>query len=221
MSSKNTILAAAVRVLLRDGLMALTLDAVAKEAGVSKGGLLYHFRSKDDLIRGMIGHFQGQQEADIKRRAEADPDPKGRWLRAFVDASFVGDLSDGDIRLSRSETLALKMSLLSAIAMSPELVAEVSARCDAWAPKMFEGCDDPIDAWITCLATDGLWLWELFGLFPGDEGLRAQIIGRLRARTYGAVDASSPARRKDPAEVPAKVAKPTKAKPSNSVRGRK
>ena len=36
------------------GVAKLTLEAVAKEAGVSKGGLLYHFSNKEALIEGMI-----------------------------------------------------------------------------------------------------------------------------------------------------------------------
>lgn len=41
---------AARAVLLRDGVTALTLEAVAREAGVTKQGLLYHFASKEELV---------------------------------------------------------------------------------------------------------------------------------------------------------------------------
>ena len=34
----------------RDGIAALSLNAVAREAGVSKGGLLHHFPNKQALI---------------------------------------------------------------------------------------------------------------------------------------------------------------------------
>ncbi len=39
-----------MRVLLRDGLVGFTLEAVARECGVTKQGLLYHFAGKDDLV---------------------------------------------------------------------------------------------------------------------------------------------------------------------------
>ena len=45
-SSREKILDAAVQVAIRDGILAMTLDAVAREAGVSKGGLIYHFRRR-------------------------------------------------------------------------------------------------------------------------------------------------------------------------------
>src|SRR3712207_9422759 len=43
-------LEAAERVVARDGVARLSLDAVAGNADVSKGGLLYHFPNKDALI---------------------------------------------------------------------------------------------------------------------------------------------------------------------------
>jgi AcrR family transcriptional regulator len=44
--ARERILEAAYTVAERSGAAALTLDAVAAEAKVSKGGLLYHFPSK-------------------------------------------------------------------------------------------------------------------------------------------------------------------------------
>ncbi|HEX7394670.1 MAG TPA: helix-turn-helix domain-containing protein, partial [Anaerolineaceae bacterium] len=54
LSTKKNILKAANKVILDKGADALTLEAVALEAGISKGGLLYHFPSKKQLIQGMI-----------------------------------------------------------------------------------------------------------------------------------------------------------------------
>jgi AcrR family transcriptional regulator len=48
--SREEILAAARAVLLRNGVAAMTLDAVAREVGVSKTALYYYFPSKDALL---------------------------------------------------------------------------------------------------------------------------------------------------------------------------
>src|SRR3954463_2370414 len=65
--TRDRLLDAAAAVVKRDGAQALTLDAVAAEAKVSKGGLLYHFKTKRDLVQAMIerwlGEFQGEIEA--------------------------------------------------------------------------------------------------------------------------------------------------------------
>ena len=44
------ILEAAAAVLLKGGVRGLTIDAVAVEAGLSKGGVLHHYASKDALV---------------------------------------------------------------------------------------------------------------------------------------------------------------------------
>ena len=47
--SRNTALKAALTILSRDGLNALTFDALARESGISKGGLLHQFGTKDGI----------------------------------------------------------------------------------------------------------------------------------------------------------------------------
>lgn len=61
--SRDDILAAARAVLLRDGIAAVTLEAVAREAGMSKTGLYYYFASKEALVFELVfdawqGHAQ-------------------------------------------------------------------------------------------------------------------------------------------------------------------
>lgn len=51
--SREAILEAAVRVTARDGLSSATLSAMAREAGTSKPLLLYHFGSRNELLRQM------------------------------------------------------------------------------------------------------------------------------------------------------------------------
>jgi AcrR family transcriptional regulator len=51
---QNTLLDAAEAVVMRQGIANLTLDAVAAEAGMSKGGLLHHFPTKDRLVEALV-----------------------------------------------------------------------------------------------------------------------------------------------------------------------
>ena len=66
--SRQRILNAAMQVAARDGVLAMTLDAVAREAGISKGGLIHHFRTKDDLISAMLEHFRVQTLETMEER---------------------------------------------------------------------------------------------------------------------------------------------------------
>ena len=58
---------AAAAVIRRDGAQALTLEAVAAEAGVSKGGLLYHFKSKRELLDGLVERWLDDFQHDIDK----------------------------------------------------------------------------------------------------------------------------------------------------------
>ena len=52
-NKKSNILTAASEIVGEEEWVKFTLDAVAQRAGVSKGGLLYHYPSKEALIKGM------------------------------------------------------------------------------------------------------------------------------------------------------------------------
>jgi len=75
--SREEILDAARRVLLRKGIAATTLEAVAREAGLSKTALYYYFPSKDalyfELVFGAIqSHAQRVHDAVEKTTSGAD-----------------------------------------------------------------------------------------------------------------------------------------------------
>lgn len=60
--SRAAILQASVRVVGRDGVVGASLSTIAREAGTSKAALLYHFDSRENLLRAMgvlaLAHFQ-------------------------------------------------------------------------------------------------------------------------------------------------------------------
>jgi AcrR family transcriptional regulator len=63
-STRDRILDAAQDLICTGGIGGFTLDAIARLAGISKGGLLYHFSSKDSLISGLhqrlAQHLEGR-----------------------------------------------------------------------------------------------------------------------------------------------------------------
>src|SRR5580698_1324857 len=85
--TKRRIIDAAEEVVLRDGVARLTLDAAAAEAGLSKGGVLYHFPSRDALVAGMVGKIIEEFDADIEYLREADGGP-GSFTRAYIQATM-------------------------------------------------------------------------------------------------------------------------------------
>jgi AcrR family transcriptional regulator len=94
--SREEILDAARSVLLRDGIAATTLDAVAKEVGVSKTALYYYFPSKDALFFELVfGSLQSQAQAvhDAVERTTTGGDALGAIVRESV-RTFAPRLDD-------------------------------------------------------------------------------------------------------------------------------
>jgi len=151
-------LEAACEVVSRLGVGAMTLEAVAAQAGVSKGGLLYHFPNKNALILGMIKRMEQQFEADIaaeieREEAAGSAPVAGRWLRAYVRVS----LQEAD------EIDAMHAALMAPIYEDPELLHSMQVAEARWQQQAEnDGVAVPI-ATVVWLAADGYWLSKVFG----------------------------------------------------------
>ncbi len=171
-ATRDRLLAAAAAVVRRDGARALTLDAVAAEAGVSKGGLLYHFPHKRDLVRGLVADWMEQFEVEIEEAA-AEEKGVGGWTRSFLRGSDM-------TRMAPAER-DVEFSLLSVAVDRPEELEFVRDRYAAWQARMEDDGIDPVDATLVRLAADGLWFADLLGLAPPTGKQRAQLLERLEA----------------------------------------
>src|SRR3712207_1668575 len=176
-STREGILQAADRVVVEEGVAGMTLEAVAREAGVSKGGLLYHFPSKEALISGMIGRLiEGFRDALGREFAKEKASASGRWLRAYLRASFDED----------RWYLEVSAGLLAAVAEDPTLLDPLRRAFEdgqRWAER--DGID-PAVATLVRLAADGLYFAELLGFAPPEGGLRARSLEALLELTRGA-----------------------------------
>lgn len=65
-SKRDRILDAAVNVINRDGVRAVTFESVAAEARLTRGGLLYHFPSREALLRGIDEYLAQAWEASME-----------------------------------------------------------------------------------------------------------------------------------------------------------
>jgi AcrR family transcriptional regulator len=90
MSAREDVLDALEQILIRDGERAATLDAVAAQAGVSKGGLLYHFGSQRALVEGLAERMRERAAQDVELMAEAPDGPSAYFVRTsvFEDTPF-------------------------------------------------------------------------------------------------------------------------------------
>src|ERR1041384_3019729 len=80
----DALLDAAEAVVSRQGVAFLTLAAVAAEVGMSKGGVLHHFPSKDRLVEAMVVRSAEGWRAHFTRAYELMPPGPGRMARALL-----------------------------------------------------------------------------------------------------------------------------------------
>ncbi|MFD1039393.1 TetR/AcrR family transcriptional regulator [Virgibacillus byunsanensis] len=153
-SRKQEILDAASNIVSEQGIFNLTLDAVAKQAGISKGGLLYHYPSKEALVKGMVDHLTNNYKEKIVHNTEIDPTDKGKWTRSYVNVTFNQTYTNKD----------MNSGLLAAKAVNAELLDPIRHLYSEWQEEIENDGLDPVKATIIRLATDGIWLAELFDI---------------------------------------------------------
>ena len=62
---KQEILAAATAVFAQKGFAGASMDDIVRASGISKGGLYWHFKSKDELIAAILSQFFDQEMAAL------------------------------------------------------------------------------------------------------------------------------------------------------------
>ena len=81
----------AYRVITRQGSHRLSLQDVADEGGVSKGMVLYYFKSKENLFLTTMRYALQRTDARIRERlAAVDADDPHEVVAALIDAIFIG-----------------------------------------------------------------------------------------------------------------------------------
>ena len=174
-SAKNQILDAAERVVVANGPYRLTLDAVTKEANISKGGLLYHFATKEKLIDGMIERYlDNSVQRELKVAAQIGG--INNDIRAIIS----------EMTNSRGDTDRLGAALLAAAAIDLDRLEPVrKALCER-----FESFKRREIRFEICAATDlaviGLTLLELLKIPPLFGHDRERVLLFLDAMARGA-----------------------------------
>jgi AcrR family transcriptional regulator len=167
---RQQLLDVAARLVASDGMSAVTLDAVSAASGVSKGGLLHHFPTKNALLDALFESLLERFDTDIEELMRGDPQSQGRFTRAYLNA--VAGLRDRpeDARSWTQVTIAL----LAEPRLRHRWREWVQTRADEYI-----GTDSSLDAQIVRFAADGLWFADTLESHDIDGALRRDLISRL------------------------------------------
>lgn len=148
-SSKQRILQAAASVVDESGAAHLTLEAVAEAAGLSKGGLLYHFPNKRALLSGMLEYLLDR----VQERAEQ--------FTGGVEIPGIVALIEAQQARDNVERV-MSRAILAAAAEDPSLLDPAREALGRW----FAAADqESPHGLILLLAIEGLRFVEMLNLF--------------------------------------------------------
>lgn len=175
LDARTRILDAAEALVHDKGVSGLTLEAAAKLAGVSKGGLLYHFASKEALLIAALTRLAEYFRSEFEAGVAAQPEGPGRISRATIAWAFGDDEACAyDERDGRAAAV-----YLAAFHHDPALLDPVRAiYADILKGVVQDGLPPGHGAAIMA-AADGALMWRIFRLrtLPAED--RREIAAAL------------------------------------------
>lgn len=172
---REKLLDAAEAIIASEGAAGLSFGALAKAAGVTRGGVQYAFGNKDNLIRAMVDRWADSFETDVMGGLGPDPSPK-----AVIQSHIRANLAEG------AEDFARSAMMMTAIFQNPDQVADTRA----WYDSRLAGLDlsrpEDRDAAIAFLASEGVFFLKSFGLTGLDDAAWQQIFAGISRLAEGA-----------------------------------
>lgn len=145
---RQTILQAAEEIVAREGAAALTIQAVATAAGITKGGVTHHFANKQALIEAIFAAVLSDMDDEIDGILSSTGGQRGCFTRAYVSVLLTHKSEGG-----RSPFDAISLMSLS----EPALVEPWDRwLCDRLERHRETDGDEQLE--IVRLAADGAWL---------------------------------------------------------------
>ena len=166
---RDKLLDAADTIVERQGIANLTLDAVAAEAGVSKGGLLHHFPTKDRLVEALVARCAENWRACYMGAWAETPEGPGRMTRALL-GHCLSDSEAWTEQVRRSAS-----AVFAALAQNPSLLAPMRSVHADLRRRIAEDGLPPGMGETVAAAIDGLWLNWVLGLAPLDPDMLSRV----------------------------------------------
>lgn len=176
---QSQILDAVERVVARDGV--LTVDAVAKEAGVSKATVLYEHASKRDLVAALVDRTIKADNAFNKDCATGYANQPDAALRGRIEAARRSPPAEGGN--------PAVLSLVAALMQDADLRETFRQNQNALGAALLAGASHPRAARLAWLALEGLKFQQHLEFHDWSAAEREEVLRDIEsiART-GALD---------------------------------
>jgi len=150
---RDRILDAAESVILDSGGRTFTLDAVAERAGISKGGLVYSFATKDGLVRAALEREVSRFQDAVRQRLGDKPVDPLEMVLAHIEEAL-----DEDDAMTRKAAF-----LVTALVHAPEMLEPVRQYYRALLDPLRSECGEVHEVRHALLAVEGIFLLRGLG----------------------------------------------------------
>ncbi|MGJ4945494.1 TetR/AcrR family transcriptional regulator [Bradyrhizobium sp. HKCCYLS1011] len=160
--SRKAALSAALTIIARDGPGRLTLDAIARESGLSKGGLMHQFRNKEAVLRALLEqqfvHF-GEFSKEFRSKTANSSDQPELATQIATSRELI------------AQQYSVAQAMLGALAQDPGLLADARAGDAERIAEIKAEASDPDLAVLRWAAARGLALMAMLRISPiaGDD----------------------------------------------------
>lgn len=158
-NTRERLLDAAEMVVLERGVNAMTLEAVAAQAKVSKGGLLYHFPSKDAVVLGMISRMISMVEQRFAVELQKELPGRGRHAHALL--RIMMDTGSGALF---PKVHKVASPLRAAMVNNPEMLEPIRCFLNRVHQGMIADGLSSDRSWLVLAALDGVKFWRVFDI---------------------------------------------------------
>ncbi|MGB8602714.1 MAG: TetR/AcrR family transcriptional regulator [Rhizomicrobium sp.] len=168
-NTRKAVIKAALTIIARDGARRLTLDAIARECGISKGGLMHQFHNKEAVLKALLEHQISYFDAfSTQFRQETGASPESNLTAQIAT-----------MREATERPNSVAFALLAILAEEPGLVTPIREINAQQIAEIKAEAADPDLALLRWVAARGLLLGTLLGLdaFTPDE--QARLFDRL------------------------------------------
>jgi len=170
-NARESILDAAQAVVAETGAVHMTLDAVAAKAGVSKGGLIYHFPSKEDLLKGMVERLAQEFESEREAELAKLPESRSRELKAHILAFTK--------HFGKRERLMAALMAVFAHDPNPKTMEPAQEAYRRMLERLRASGGNVVRALVIALAVDGMKMMGILKVLPLDADLREQAVQEM------------------------------------------
>ena len=177
--ARQKILEAAQQIAREAGPGNLSLDAVAARAGISKGGLLYHFPSKAKLLEAVVELFVTSFQATLLERSDGARDSRDKLLAAYIDLSVEDHICNKPPPSGLLAALAEDSSFMLPVQRSERMLLD----------RIKAESRDPSLAMVIFLALAGLRSTHLLDVDILEGNEFDEVVERLRTLADGQASA--------------------------------